>query len=337
MKKKIEMKKTEAKDAEMKKTEVKSGEAKKSEAKAKNFKRIIIVYNPRSSRAGDVEVEVMDVARRLKGYVVGRFMVEQIGVMENAKNLAKVLVDGDLVVSAGGDGTASIALNGVVKSKKMVSLAVLPYGNFNDVAMTFGVKTLRQALMQKSVEVWPLEVRVNDKLWRYALSYVTVGMMAEATEIFEEKKLRKRMQRGRLGVVRSGWMLFVWWLGNRGRKFMPKGKLNEHILRAGVTDYFAMNGRVAGGVLRDQGKMKDEKVFLSGALELARFLKLFGFLLRGNWGKMGEDLDLTEGDVLEFEKPSRVEVQAEGEFERMEGVSRIEIRKGRRGVRMVRG
>ena len=104
------------------------------------MKRLFIVYNPRSSRFLDVKKEVIDKTKSLKGYMVGKYEVEPTDVDENAKNLAKILKDGDLVLSAGGDATASISANGILRSNKDVTLAVLPYGNFNDLARTLGAK-----------------------------------------------------------------------------------------------------------------------------------------------------------------------------------------------------
>lgn len=51
--------------------------AKKSGVKKdkQQYKRIILVHNPRSSGAGLVEMEVIDEARKLKGYVVAKYAV----------------------------------------------------------------------------------------------------------------------------------------------------------------------------------------------------------------------------------------------------------------------
>ena len=82
------------------------------------MKRLFIVYNPRSSRFLDVKKEVLDKTKNLKGYMVGKYEVEPTDVDENAKNLAKILKDGDLVLSAGGDATASISANGILRSRR---------------------------------------------------------------------------------------------------------------------------------------------------------------------------------------------------------------------------
>ena len=70
------------------------------------MKRIIIVYNPRSSRYELVKKEVLEKIRGLKGFAIGKYEVKPSNVDENAKELAKILIDGDIVITAGGDGTA---------------------------------------------------------------------------------------------------------------------------------------------------------------------------------------------------------------------------------------
>ena len=87
--------------------------------------RIVVVYNPRSSKAVRVEREVLD---KLKddGRDFDAYKVRKTSVNDNAKRLANFLQHGDIIIVAGGDGTATIGLNGVALSKKKVKLAVLP-------------------------------------------------------------------------------------------------------------------------------------------------------------------------------------------------------------------
>ena len=78
------------------------------------MQRILIVFNPRSSRHADVEKEVLAPTKNLRGYIVGKYIVEDTNVDQNAAKFARLIKDGDLVISAGGDATAIIASNGVI-------------------------------------------------------------------------------------------------------------------------------------------------------------------------------------------------------------------------------
>ena len=162
--------------------------------------RLILVLNPRSSQYAAVTREILEPARKLKGWTVGKFELDLGDVDDNARRLAGILQDGDLVVAAGGDGTASVAVNGVmvatnevtlvegaevVGRRRNVTLSVLGYGNFNDTARMLGVRRaggLEEIVARfargEVADVYPLEALVNGRHWRYAAAYVTVGMLA---------------------------------------------------------------------------------------------------------------------------------------------------------------
>ena len=82
------------------------------------MKRLIIVYNPRSSHHAQIEREVLAKARELKGWIVGKFEVADTDVDDNSHRLAKIFRDDDLVIATGGDGTATIAVNAIIANTK---------------------------------------------------------------------------------------------------------------------------------------------------------------------------------------------------------------------------
>ena len=53
------------------------------------MQRILIVYNPRSSRYSDVKNEVLDKVTSLKGYMIGKYEVEKTDVDKNAEKFIK--------------------------------------------------------------------------------------------------------------------------------------------------------------------------------------------------------------------------------------------------------
>ena len=326
------------------------------------MKRLFIVYNPRSSRFLDVKKEVLDKTKSLKGYMVGKYEVEPTDVDENAKNLAKILKDGDFVISAGGDATASISANGILRSNKDVTLAVLPYGNFNDLARTLGIKKFeeiglhgrvtsaegdpkmfceakilgRESRRQdpSSSKLYPLEIHIDGKFFRYATCYVTIGMTAEACELFDEPRFRKSMQKGHKSSWRSYLALVKWYFKNRHKKqFIPDFKLNGKLQHKKTSDYAAVSGRSMCRVMKGGDDYHDPIVFRSMTDRLTNFWRLFKLMTKSILIRTpGVE---TKGDKLEFIKPSIVELQAEGEYRTFENIKTIEIKKGKKCLKVI--
>ena len=204
------------------------------------LKKLVLVYNPQASHYLAVETEVLSVVRNLTDWLVGKYEVGAGGVCENAKRLSEILSDGDLVIVAGGDGTATMAVNGVMLSGKDVTLGVLGYGNFNDTARMLrmkrpveyggeyigGVLEILQKFEEGKIrEIYPLEVRVNGEHWRYAPCYFSMGMLAESTMVFEEPKVREKLKSGKKRLCFSMWALAKWYFRNRKRSFLSDGKV----------------------------------------------------------------------------------------------------------------
>ena len=304
------------------------------------MRRLFIVYNPRSTRFVDVEKEVLSKARELKGFIIGKYEVEPTDVDKNATKFAKLLKDGDLVLSAGGDATGIIASNGILKSSKDATLAVLPYGNFNDLARTIGTMNTNKLFElfsdQKShfTHLYPLEIYVDGKFFRYATCYVTIGMTAEAVELFDEPKFRKYMQKGHKSSWRSYLALAKWYFKNRHKKeFIPPFTLNGKPTAKKISDYCALSGKSMCRVMKGGDDYLKPKVFRSENCRLTNFWRLFKLMLAAIFVRTpGTE---TTGDKLEFLKPATVELQAEGEYRIFKDIKTIEIKKGDKCLKVI--
>ena len=327
--------------------------------------RLILVLNPRSSQYAAVTREILEPARKLKGWTVGKFELDLGDVDDNARRLAGILQDGDLVVAAGGDGTASVAVNGVmvatnevtlvegaevVGRRRNVTLAVLGYGNFNDTARMLGVRRaggLEEIVARfargEVADVYPLEALVNGQHWRYAAAYVTVGMLAASTAVFETEPVRWKLRAGRPRLVFSLWSLFRWYVANRRGDWLPAGYRNgeawvtgnEGMGVARATDYVAVNGKSMAQVMRGGKWYLDPQEFQGGMMRLGSFWRVGWMMLRSVLRQVPGET--TRGDRLDFVEPSKVVIQAEGEHEELMGVERIEVRKAPRGLKVVMG
>ena len=295
------------------------------------MKRLFIVYNPRSSHYEQVKTDIIDRLKGLKGVMVGKFEVEPTNVDDNARRLAKVLTTGDLVIAAGGDGTANIAVNGIMLSKAQnVKFGVIGYGNFNDVARTFGNLKLDDILRGHVKRVYPLECKINGKHWRFGMCYFTLGMFAEACACFDAPKTRKTLRKGGRKTVFSLMTLVKWWLKNHRQQFLPEtfqlGDSSEDFVECKkMSDYMAVNGRTVAKIMKGSNWYLKESGFLSMTGQMTKFHKLVPMMLRSIFKRVpGTDSDY---DCLVFPEASTVMVQAEGEYKKISGVRTVEISK----------
>ncbi|MBQ2660539.1 acylglycerol kinase family protein [Candidatus Saccharibacteria bacterium] len=300
------------------------------------MKRILIVYNPRSSRFADVQKEVLSQANTLKGYIIGKYEVENTDVDQNAAKLAKIIKDDDLIISAGGDATASIASNSILLSGKNATLAALPYGNFNDLSRTLRTSNFHDIFNHKyhTGKLYPLEILVDNKFFRYATCYVTIGMTAEAVEIYDNPKVRKNLKKSSGRSFGSYLSLASWYFKNRHQKtFIPEFKLNNHLQHRQTSDYAAVNGRSMARIMKGGEDYRKPKVFRSQTDRLASFWRLFKLMLKSIFFRIpGSE---TTDDILEFTQPATVELQAEGEYRIFKNIKKIEIRKSDQCLKVI--
>ena len=301
------------------------------------MKRLIIIYNPRSSRYSEVENEVLAPTRNLKGYTIGKYEVKPTDIDDNINEFAKVLKDGDLIISAGGDATGVIAANAIIKSEKDVTLSVLPYGNFNDLARTLGTKNINEALSShKTSKLYPLKISVDGKFFRYATCYVTIGMTAAAVHLYDQPKMRKKLKTKFGRDISSYTSLASWYFKHRHKKvFLPEFTLNGVKKHPKTSDYAAVNGRSMARVMKGGDDFLDSHRFRHETDRLTSFFRLAILMIKSIMRRIpGSD---TTGDVIEFTEPSTTELQAEGEHKVFKNIKTIEIKKDQKCLKVIRG
>ena len=302
------------------------------------MRRLFLIYNPRSSRYADVKQDVLDRVRSLKGYIIGKYEVASTNIDDNIAKFSKLLKDGDLVISAGGDATGVIAANSILRSRKDVTLAVLPYGNFNDLARTLGTKTLDDIIagpIQNTAKLYPLEITVDGKFFRYATCYVTIGMTASAVYIYDQPKMRKKLKTNFGRKVISYTELASWYFKHRHKHtFIPEFSLNGIPQPIKTTDYAAINGRSMARVMKGRTDYLDPQRFRSETDRLASFWRLFKLMARSILYRVpGTD---TTSDILEFKQLATITLQAEGEHQVFKSIHKIEIKKGVKCLKVIK-
>ena len=301
------------------------------------MRRLLVVYNPNSSNYVRVKNEVLERLPNISGFMIGKFVIEKAPFEDNVKRLKKVLEDGDVVLSAGGDATAAVSANAILESGKDVTLSVLPYGNFNDLARTLRTFKFDDILNSgfKSTNFYPLDVIVDGKHWRYACCYVTIGMTAESVALFDDKKIRKKLQKGHKSSWRSYIYLMKWYFKNRRKKtFIPEFKINGELQHKKTSDYAAVSGSSMCRVMKGGKDFLKPDVFRSYADRLAtNFWRLTKLMTKSILSRVpGKE---TKGDILEFIEPSTVSLQAEGEYKTFENIKIIEVRKPKKCLKVI--
>lgn len=303
------------------------------------MQRLLIVYNPHSSRFADVKKGVLAPVQNLKGYLIGKYEVEKTNLEANIAKLSKLIQDGDLVISAGGDATGIIASNGILKSGKDATLAVLPYGNFNDLSHTLGTsklediinKSARSGLVQK---LYPLEIIVDGKLFRYATCYVTIGMMAESVKIYDQPTMRKKLKKSFGRKISSYTDLAGWYFKYRHKKqFLPDFKLNGKLQPKNTSDYAAINGHFLARVLKSTPYYQNPHIFLHETDRLTNFWRLAKLITKSIFFRIANTE--TAYDKIEFLEPATIELQAEGEYQVFKDIKKIEIKKGDKFIKVI--
>ena len=102
----------------------------------------------------------------------------------------------------------------------------------------------------------------------------------------------------------------------------------DEIDKTGVSDYLAINSLTAAKIMKGGDYYAEKKDFLSSTGELNRFWSMVGFMLKAVFKKVpGES---SEYDRLTFNVSSKVAIQAEGEYDTLENVKAIEVRKSKK-------
>lgn len=295
----------------------------------------MLVYNPRSSRYQDVEREVIEKARHLSGWMLGKFEVNDTDVDQNAARLARVLKDGDLVIAAGGDATATIAMNGIMLSGfPEIHFGVVGFGNFNDMYRSFGKLTFDQILQQKTVrKAYPLECIVDDKHFRYGMCYFTIGMFAEACAVFDDPKVRKKLRSHRKkSVLFSILALAKWWTRHHKATFLPDFTINGHPHR-NRSDYVAVNAPSIAKVMHGKPHFLKKHTFKSTTGNLTNLPGLTKIILPSILHQIPGTP--TKTDTLILANPADIMIQAEGEYKKLHIKEKIEIKKSLRPLNVI--
>ena len=282
-------------------------------------KRILLIANPASGQHRG-ERRLAQASERLAslGHAVTAVLTESAG---HATRLAKSNApDFEIIAALGGDGTVNEVANGLmaVEPGERPTLATLPVGTGNDVALTYGLAHFESAIdalakgSTRTLDVIRVQLMRDGKsVTRHALLFVAAGFAAEVI-----RKTGPRVKRlfGRRFSYSVG--LFRALASFRAPEFSVKWDGDEKRGRmfqvcAGNTEFGA------GGVMRiSPGARPDDgllNISLVGALGRLQIVRRFPSILSGRYVE-DERVDYFTGKRLEINAVPPAEIQADGDI-----------------------
>lgn len=158
------------------------------------MKRILFVYNPNSGR-GKIKRNAHKIAEmyRSEGYDVTPYATKapldaQNKVSSDAHNY-------DLVVCAGGDGTLSEVVSGIMEAKRRVPIGFIPAGSTNDTRHGFRLPKDMKSAAKVCVEGIGFQTdvgKINDDYFTYVAS---VGSLS-AVSCFTSQDMKRLLGHG---------------------------------------------------------------------------------------------------------------------------------------------
>lgn len=278
-------------------------------------RRLVIVENPRSSAASNIEHEVFD---RLDAQNVRyeRVTMRYPNATANILDLAETLKSGDMVISAAGDGTASQVANATLLSAEDIEIGFLPYGNFNDIARahTRLGSTVLDLLHAEAITTIPLTIMNDGEHWRYAPAYATVGWSALATQVFSHD-ISRYITRNTLPPLKLGASLLqIVYRYYRDRSYtLPDFTAHDTSeIHTGLTDIIAINNPAVASSIGSRRKWYDTEEFGYRELDVSHFFPNLVFGLQSLARQM--PLSSKERVDIRFHEPVTIPIQTEGEF-----------------------
>ena len=156
--------------------------------------RVKVILNPWSDRGRGVEqaAVIQQVAQQYGG--VDLVQSERPG---HARELARQAADDgyDLVVAAGGDGTISDVVNGLMRGDKAVAkLGIIPIGSGNDLAWSLGISTKVATAVHQLFNGSPKAIdlaRIEDDKGRFRIVDNNVGIGFDAVVVIETETITR--------------------------------------------------------------------------------------------------------------------------------------------------
>jgi diacylglycerol kinase family enzyme len=224
---------------------------------------LFVVTNPNSTNANSVEADVL---RSLVDHDISythidtRFRTAE----DNIADLTERISDDAIVISAAGDGTAE-QLAAVALQKQGVALGILPYGNFNDTALSH--MNTDQTVLDflacdvPTVERKPISIEVNGEHLTDSFSYATFGLTAVIAAGFRDEASRERLRSAKQSRRRFMSLKQAGFDYLRYSRKIPRFAVNGEKVRKNRRDLAFSNNPTVAGLLRFEDTYFDKDYF----------------------------------------------------------------------------
>lgn len=162
------------------------------------IQRLVVVHSPSSTRAKQYSHVRTDLQKfaGLRCWPILELALDNTPYYQAIKYIAGQLLDGDLLVSAGGDGVAQVSFQAIYVSHKSVVMATIPLGNGNDISRALnGRRTAVSSILnQSAIDFYPLNVVIDGHIALSLLSYVTFGattVLVDYLNCLEARRARR--------------------------------------------------------------------------------------------------------------------------------------------------
>ena len=285
---------------------------------------LIVVTNPNSTKAKSVETEVL---RPLEENGVAfkaidtRFLLAE----DNINDFLDRLPENGRVISAAGDGTAEQLATAALQ-KKGLTLGILPYGNYNDTALSHMDKNQTVLDFVRDdvalVERKPMTIEINGEHVSETFSYATFGLTALIAAGFHDQASRERMRTAspmRRSILRYG-QAGIGYLKHAGNT-LPDFQANGNETQSGRTDLAFANNPTVARLLRFEDTYFDKDYFgVRTDLDMKSLHDLATFGIPSLFGKA--PLDRTETMRVQFERTAhQLPFQSGGEYQEIDADS----------------
>ena len=137
--------------------------------------RYLLIYNPKSGR-GKIKKDVVFIKSFFNAQKID-LDVHETKSKDDAKTfLLESEKTYDVVMAAGGDGTISTVVNGMMKLEKRPALAVLPYGSANDISHIFGFNKNIKKTLKTIISTQPIMMDINQMNDSYFVYTAAAGL-----------------------------------------------------------------------------------------------------------------------------------------------------------------